>query len=81
MYANSPHSQGLMAAPAGFNRSFSDMNGYQQHAMEKPQIYTVCTTTTAFAQSHQVADNLGCLLGRLCLRNGSQSGRCYAPTL
>ncbi|KAF2127527.1 apses transcription factor-like protein [Dothidotthia symphoricarpi CBS 119687] len=37
MYANSP--QGLMAAPA-FNRSFSDVNGFQQHAMEKPQIYT-----------------------------------------
>ncbi|KAF2849615.1 apses transcription factor-like protein [Plenodomus tracheiphilus IPT5] len=37
MYANSPH--GLMAAP-GFNRSFSDMNGFQQHGMEKPQIYT-----------------------------------------
>lgn len=41
MYANSPHGHGLMAAPAGFNRSFSDMNGFQQHAMEKPQIYTV----------------------------------------
>ncbi|KAF7679208.1 apses transcription factor, partial [Alternaria burnsii] len=40
MYAQSPHGQGLMAAPAGFNRSFSDMNGFQQHAMEKPQIYT-----------------------------------------
>lgn len=37
MYANPPH--GLMAAP-GFNRSFSDMNGFQQHAMDKPQIYT-----------------------------------------
>src|SRR5438132_794942 len=37
MYANSPH--GLMAAP-GFSRSFSDMNGFPQHAMEKPQIYT-----------------------------------------
>ncbi|KAH9871187.1 hypothetical protein J1614_006763 [Plenodomus biglobosus] len=37
MYATSPH--GLMAAP-GFNRSFSDMNGFQQHGMEKPQIYT-----------------------------------------
>lgn len=46
MYAQSPHGQGLMAAPAGFNRSFSDMNGFQQHAMEKPQIYTVRTTTT-----------------------------------
>lgn len=42
MYANSPHGHGLMAAPAGFNRSFSDINGFQQHAMEKPQIYTVC---------------------------------------
>jgi regulatory protein SWI6 len=40
MYHNSPHGPGLMAAP-GFNRSFSDANGYQQHAMEKPQIYTV----------------------------------------
>ncbi|EDU48192.1 start control protein cdc10 [Pyrenophora tritici-repentis Pt-1C-BFP] len=40
MYANSPHGHGLMAAPAALNRSFSDMNGYQQHAMEKPQIYT-----------------------------------------
>lgn len=40
MYANSPH--GLMAAP-GFNRSFSDMNGFQQPGMEKPQIYTVRT--------------------------------------
>jgi regulatory protein SWI6 len=38
MYANSPH--GLMAAP-GFNRSFSDMNGFQQSSMDKPQIYTV----------------------------------------
>lgn len=39
MYANSPH--GLMAAP-GFSRSFSDINGFpQQHALEKPQIYTV----------------------------------------
>lgn len=37
MYATSPH--GLMAAP-GFNRSFSDMNGFPQHGMEKPQIYT-----------------------------------------
>lgn len=37
MYANSPH--GLMAAP-GFNQSFSDMNGFPQHGMEKPQIYT-----------------------------------------
>ncbi|KAF2258187.1 apses transcription factor-like protein [Lojkania enalia] len=37
MYGNSGH--GVMAAP-GFNRSFSDLNGYQQHAMEKPQIYT-----------------------------------------
>ncbi|PSN70853.1 apses transcription factor-like protein [Corynespora cassiicola Philippines] len=37
MYNNSPH--GIMAAPS-FNRSFSDMNGFQQHAMEKPQIYT-----------------------------------------
>ena len=44
MYANSPHGHGLMAAPAAFNRSFSDMNGYQQHAMEKPQIYTVRDT-------------------------------------
>jgi regulatory protein SWI6 len=42
MYANSPHGHGLMAAPAGFNRSFSDMSGFQQHAMDKPQIYTVC---------------------------------------
>lgn len=41
MYHNSPHGPGLMAAPAAFNRSFSDANnGYQQHAMEKPQIYT-----------------------------------------
>ncbi|EOA86280.1 uncharacterized protein SETTUDRAFT_131666 [Exserohilum turcica Et28A] len=40
MYANSPHAHGLMAAPAGFNRSFSDMAGFQQHAMDKPQIYT-----------------------------------------
>jgi hypothetical protein len=40
MYHNSPHGPGLMAAP-GFSRSFSDVNGYQQHAMEKPQIYTV----------------------------------------
>jgi regulatory protein SWI6 len=42
MYANSPHghNHGLMAAP-GFNRSFSDMNGFPQHSMEKPQIYTV----------------------------------------
>jgi regulatory protein SWI6 len=39
MYANQSH--GIMAAPAGFNRSFSDLNGYPQHAMEKPQIYTV----------------------------------------
>ncbi|KAF2108894.1 apses transcription factor-like protein [Lophiotrema nucula] len=37
MYANSSH--GMMAAPS-FNRSFSDANGYQQAAMEKPQIYT-----------------------------------------
>jgi hypothetical protein len=31
-----------MAAP-GFNRSFSqaEPNGYQQHSMDKPQIYTV----------------------------------------
>jgi regulatory protein SWI6 len=42
MYTNSPH--GLMAAPAAFNRSFSDMNGFQQHQMEKPQIYTVRAT-------------------------------------
>lgn len=40
MYANSPH--GMMAAPS-FNRSFSDANahGYQPHAIDKPQIYTV----------------------------------------
>ncbi|KAF2730977.1 apses transcription factor-like protein [Polyplosphaeria fusca] len=37
MYQNSSH--GVMAAPS-FTRSFSDTNGYQQHAMEKPQIYT-----------------------------------------
>ncbi|KAF2472732.1 uncharacterized protein BDR25DRAFT_258180 [Lindgomyces ingoldianus] len=37
MYSNSSH--GIMAAP-GFNRSFSDLNGFQQHAMDKPQIYT-----------------------------------------
>jgi regulatory protein SWI6 len=47
MYANSPH--GLMAAPAAFNRSFSDMNGFQQHQMEKPQIYTVRTRAPAVA--------------------------------
>ncbi|KAF2787836.1 apses transcription factor-like protein [Melanomma pulvis-pyrius CBS 109.77] len=29
-----------MAAPGSFNRSFSDLNGFQQHAIEKPQIYT-----------------------------------------
>jgi hypothetical protein len=41
MYHNSPHGPGLMAAP-GFNRSFSQQDvGYQQHGMEKPQIYTV----------------------------------------
>jgi regulatory protein SWI6 len=42
MYHNSPHGPGLMAAP-GFNRSFSqaEPNGYQQHSMDKPQIYTV----------------------------------------
>ncbi|KAH7084084.1 apses transcription factor-like protein [Paraphoma chrysanthemicola] len=39
MYHNSPHGPGLMAAP-GFNRSFSDVNGFPQHPMEKPQIYT-----------------------------------------
>lgn len=39
MYANQSH--GIMAAPAAFNRSFSDLSGFQQHAMEKPQIYTV----------------------------------------
>ncbi|KAF1968081.1 apses transcription factor-like protein [Bimuria novae-zelandiae CBS 107.79] len=41
MYAHSPHgAHGAMAAPS-FNRSFSDANpGYQQHSMEKPQIYT-----------------------------------------
>ncbi|KAF1913107.1 apses transcription factor-like protein [Ampelomyces quisqualis] len=41
MYHNSPHGPGLMAAP-GFSRSFSqaDANGYPQHAMDKPQIYT-----------------------------------------
>ncbi|KAL1596702.1 transcriptional regulator swi6 [Nothophoma quercina] len=41
MYQQSPsHSHsGLMAAP-GFNRSFSDVSGYAQPAMEKPQIYT-----------------------------------------
>ncbi|KAF2870637.1 apses transcription factor-like protein [Massariosphaeria phaeospora] len=38
MYANSSHN-GLMAAP-GFSRSFSDMNGFQQAPLEKPQIYT-----------------------------------------
>ncbi|KAF2650828.1 apses transcription factor-like protein [Lophiostoma macrostomum CBS 122681] len=37
MYANSPH--GIMAAPS-FNRSFSDVNGFQQHPLDKPQIYT-----------------------------------------
>ncbi|KAF1997809.1 apses-domain-containing protein [Amniculicola lignicola CBS 123094] len=38
MYANQAHG-GIMAAPS-FNRSFSDANGFQSHAMEKPQIYT-----------------------------------------
>jgi regulatory protein SWI6 len=38
MYANPPH--GNMAAPA-FNRSFSDLSGFPQQQMEKPQIYTV----------------------------------------
>lgn len=52
MYHNSPHGgPGLMAAP-GFNRSFSDANGYQQHAMETPQIYTVRTTPSRYI--HQV---------------------------
>ncbi|ORX99953.1 apses transcription factor-like protein [Clohesyomyces aquaticus] len=37
MYGNSSH--GIMAAPS-FNRSFSDVNGFQQHPLEKPQIYT-----------------------------------------
>jgi regulatory protein SWI6 len=48
MYHNSPHAgPGLMAAP-GFNRSFpqADANGYQQHAMDKPQIYTVRAMST-----------------------------------
>jgi hypothetical protein len=40
MYGNSAHGNGVMAAPS-FNRSFSDSNGYQQHPMDKPQIYTV----------------------------------------
>lgn len=39
MYPNPPHAN--MAAPASFNRSFSDLNGFPQHALEKPQIYTV----------------------------------------
>lgn len=37
MYANAAH--GIMAAPS-FNRSFSDMASFPQHAIEKPQIYT-----------------------------------------
>lgn len=46
MYGNSSHN-GVMAAPS-FNRSFSDANGYQQHPMEKPQIYTVCLSLTTY---------------------------------
>ena len=42
MYHGSP--PGIMAAPS-FNRSFSDVNGYQQHPMDKPQIYTVSMRT------------------------------------
>jgi hypothetical protein len=52
MYHNSPHGPGLMAAP-GFNRSFTDVNGFQQHAMEKPQIYTVRDT---YARSRDSAN-------------------------
>ncbi|KAF2744380.1 apses transcription factor-like protein [Sporormia fimetaria CBS 119925] len=39
MYNNHPPNQ-AMAAPPTYTRSFSDMNGYPQGAMEKPQIYT-----------------------------------------
>lgn len=51
MYHNSPHGPGLMAAP-GFSRSFSQQEpGYQQHAMDKPQIYTV---RAQFTPSHGI---------------------------
>jgi hypothetical protein len=39
MYNGGPHGA-LMAAPT-YSRSFSDVNGYAQHPMDKPQIYTV----------------------------------------
>jgi hypothetical protein len=42
-----------MAAP-GFNRSFSQQDvGYQQHGMDKPQIYTVRAQHTG---SHDLAN-------------------------
>ncbi|KAF2196574.1 apses transcription factor-like protein [Delitschia confertaspora ATCC 74209] len=37
MYQNSAH--GMMVPASGY-RSFSDSNGFSQHTMEKPQIYT-----------------------------------------
>lgn len=62
MYAHSPH--GVMAAPS-FNRSFSDTNtAFQQHSMEKPQIYTVRTPWSLFLP---LLTQTGRLLGRICL--------------
>ncbi|KAF2639517.1 apses transcription factor-like protein [Massarina eburnea CBS 473.64] len=40
MYQNSPHQQQQMMQAPPFNRSFSDLNSFPAHQMEKPQIYT-----------------------------------------
>jgi hypothetical protein len=67
-----------MAAP-GFSRSFSDANGYQQHAMEKPQIYTV---RALYARSRDtMLTHIGRLLGRERLRDGGEPSRRHAPPL
>ena len=39
MYANNSH--GMAMVPASGYRSFNEPNGFSQHHMEKPQIYTV----------------------------------------
>ena len=52
MYSNSP-AHGIMAAPS-FNRSFSDVNGFQHAPMEKPQIYTVRIHLVMFGKNANV---------------------------
>lgn len=80
MYNNSPHS--MIVQSSGY-RSFSDANGFSQHQMEKPQIYTVCCASSSPFTTHVLLTLSRCqgrLFGRISLRNGSKPCRRYEKT-